>query len=119
MLGLVMLFATLVGAVPVAIIGWLATAGKLPPNWFAGVRTPYSLSSPERWYAVHRAAGPYILYGAVAAAATGLAFAPFAIAGEVSDGAATAVLLAQAVLLAGAAVAGAVAGTVRAKREVG
>lgn len=118
MIGLLMLLVTLGGAAPVALVGWLATAGKLPPNRLAGVRTRYSLSSPERWYAVHRVAGPYLLYGAVAALAAGLAFAPFALAGEISDALGLAVVLGQAAILGGSAAAGAVIGLSRARRAV-
>lgn len=31
--------------------------GKLRPNWFAGVRTPWTLSSPDVWTGTHRISG--------------------------------------------------------------
>ncbi|MBA3945658.1 MAG: SdpI family protein [Herpetosiphonaceae bacterium] len=34
--------------------------GKLRPNWFAGIRTPWTLSSPEVWTRTHRIGG-YLL----------------------------------------------------------
>jgi uncharacterized membrane protein len=34
---------------------------KLRPNWFAGVRTPWTLSSPLSWTKTHRAAGPVFM----------------------------------------------------------
>jgi len=48
-------------AVPV-LIGVLfiaigATMGKLRPNWFLGVRTPWTLSSKTAWIRTHRIAG--------------------------------------------------------------
>jgi uncharacterized membrane protein len=35
--------------------------GKLRPNWFAGVRTPWTLSSQLSWTKTHRAAGPVFM----------------------------------------------------------
>jgi uncharacterized membrane protein len=31
--------------------------GRLKPNWFAGIRTPWTLSDPENWRRTHRFAG--------------------------------------------------------------
>ena len=31
--------------------------GKLRPNWFVGIRTPWTLSSKESWLRTHRAGG--------------------------------------------------------------
>jgi immunity protein, SdpI family len=33
------------------------TVGRVQPNWFVGVRTPWTLSSPTVWTKTHRAAG--------------------------------------------------------------
>jgi uncharacterized membrane protein len=47
---------------PLALIGVLFVVlgnvmGKLRPNWFAGVRTPWTLSSKRSWVKTHRLAG--------------------------------------------------------------
>jgi uncharacterized membrane protein len=31
--------------------------GRLRPNWFAGIRTPWTLSDPENWRRTHRFGG--------------------------------------------------------------
>lgn len=47
--------------VPVLIGGLLVvlgnTFGKLRPNWFIGIRTPWTLSSKEAWNRTHRVGG--------------------------------------------------------------
>jgi uncharacterized membrane protein len=35
--------------------------GKLRPNWFAGIRTPWTLSSELSWTKTHRLAGPVFM----------------------------------------------------------
>lgn len=87
------------GGAAILVLGWLAWMGKLPPNWFAGIRIPYTMRSPENWYATHHAAAPLLIFGGVAIVAGGLAFLPFSLAGSVSDGLAAAVSLALAGLL--------------------
>jgi len=96
-------------------VGWYGFVGKLPPNWIAGIRTPYTMKSPENWYAVHRAGGPYVIFGGVACAAAGLAFLPFAIAGQVPDALAAGVAIGAAVVLGGSAIASWLVGTRAAK----
>jgi len=55
--------------VPPLIIGALfiligAISGKLRPNWFIGIRTPWTLSSKRSWVRTHRAGGwLFILLG--------------------------------------------------------
>lgn len=40
--------------------------GKLKPNWFMGIRTPWTLSSENVWYKTHRVGGWFfILFGVV------------------------------------------------------
>lgn len=52
----------LVGALFV-VLGF--TMGKLRPNWFVGVRTPWTLSSKRSWTRTHRLAGwLFVLSGA-------------------------------------------------------
>jgi uncharacterized membrane protein len=51
----------LAAAVP-ALVGVLflvlgATMGKLRPNWFVGIRTPWTLSSKTAWVRTHRVGG--------------------------------------------------------------
>ena len=113
-------WALLVGTLAsgaVVAVGWLGLVGKLPRNRVAGIRTPYTLSSDERWYAVHRAGGPVMLLGAVAAFASGLAFLPFAIAGKVDDALSAAVLIAMVVTGLVAAIGGWLYGVSRARAQ--
>lgn len=37
--------------------------GKLKHNYFAGIRTPWTLASEEVWYKTHRMAGPFWVVG--------------------------------------------------------
>ncbi len=46
--------------------------GKLRPNWFAGVRTPWTLSSQRSWTKTHRLAGPVFMLMGVGMAVLGL-----------------------------------------------
>jgi uncharacterized membrane protein len=87
------------GGVLLVALGWLGWLRKLPPNWFAGIRIPYTMRSPENWYATHHAAAPSLIFGGVAIVAAGMAFLPFSIAGKVSDGLAAAISLALAGVL--------------------
>jgi uncharacterized membrane protein len=48
--------------------------GKIRPNWFVGIRTPWTLSSKLSWNKTHRAGGwTFIVVGLVAIAAAFLA----------------------------------------------
>lgn len=53
--------------------------GKARPNWFVGVRTPWTLSSDKAWDATHRWAGRGFVVGGLAGAAA-LLLAPVEIA---------------------------------------
>lgn len=117
-----MAFALLVmtlGGIAGATIGWFSLTGKLPPNRWAGIRTPYTMSSSERWYAAHRAGAPWLIFGGVATAMTGLAFTPFALAGKVPAGLALAVLLGCAAILLVSAIGSWQFGVGRAKSSLG
>ena len=46
--------------------------GKIRPNWFVGVRTPWTLSSKQSWTKTHRLAGWLFIVLGVAVAACGL-----------------------------------------------
>ncbi len=83
----------------VAVIGLFGLLGKLPPNHFAGIRTPYSRSSDQNWYATQRAGSPWLIFGGIAIAMAGLAFVPFVFAGKLSQVPATIVTIALVVLL--------------------
>jgi len=107
----------LVGLVTVAL-GWMGLIGHLPRNHFAGGRTPFTESSDAAWKATHRAGGPHLIFGGVAAAMVALAFLPFAAAGKVSNGIAQVAVLVAAMALAIAAVAGWRARVRTAKREL-
>ncbi len=56
--------------VPTAVLLLLAVignyAGNLRPNYFIGLRTPWTLESPATWRATHRLGGRLIFYGAIA-----------------------------------------------------
>ena len=93
------------------LLGWLSLQNKLPSNAWAGIRTPYTRSSDEAWYATHRAAAPILVWGGVAVLAAGLAFLPFALAGKLGDALTTGVVVALAVMIGATAVAGWVYGT--------
>jgi immunity protein, SdpI family len=46
--------------------------GKIRPNWFVGVRTPWTLSSKRAWTRTHRLAGWVFILGGLAIMAAGL-----------------------------------------------
>lgn len=52
--------------------------GKIRPNWFVGVRTPWTLSSKRSWTRTHRLAGWVFVAGGVALMAAGIIRTPFA-----------------------------------------
>ena len=45
---------------------------RIQPNWFMGIRTPWTLADPEVWLRTHRFAGKVIVFGGVAIAIAGL-----------------------------------------------
>ena len=107
------------GGMLFVVLGWLGLTGKLPRNGFAGIRTPYTMKSDQRWYATHRYGAPMLIFGGVAVFMTGLAFFPFSVAGKVSDGLASAVTLAMTGLLLISALMSWQLGVKGAKRELG
>jgi len=107
------------GGIALVLAGWFGLTGKLPPNAWAGIRTPYSMSSPERWYAVHRAASPIIVFAGVAVVSGALAFLPFVALGRVPDGVAAVALLSLAFLMFASAILSWWVGTSAAKRQLG
>lgn len=47
-----------------ALLGWIMP--RLEPNWFVGIRTPWTLSSPTAWQRTHAAGRPvFMLLGAL------------------------------------------------------
>ncbi len=70
-------------SVLIAVVGVLGLLGRLPPGSWLGIRLPYTLSSDERWYEVHRGAGPVLVFGGIAVASVNLAFLPFGIMGDI------------------------------------
>lgn len=52
--------------------------GKLRPNWFVGIRTPWTLSSKASWVRTHQAGGWVLVAGGVAFMAAGLIRQPWA-----------------------------------------
>ena len=53
--------------------------GKLRPNWFIGIRTPWTLSSKDAWVRAHRAGGWVFIGGGLLFMASGLVPAPWAL----------------------------------------
>jgi len=55
--------------VPSATLLFLAIIGNylsnLRPNYFAGIRTPWTLESPETWRATHRLGGRLLFFGSI------------------------------------------------------
>jgi len=51
--------------------------GKLRPNWFVGIRTPWTLSSKDAWVRAHRAGGWVFIAAGLAFLAAGVARAPW------------------------------------------
>ena len=115
----ILLLLTTLSAAIVAFVGFLGLAGKLPPNHFAGIRTSFTLRSPENWYATHQAGGPYVALLSVAALAAGFAFVPFALAGKLSDVLVVVLVVAQAVLVGAGVLLSWLIGTSRAKAQLG
>jgi uncharacterized membrane protein len=113
------LLLVMIGGTLFALVGVLGLVGKLPRNHIAGIRTSYTLSSDEAWEKTHRAAAPFLIFGGVAVAMAGLAFAPFAFAGSIATGVAVAVILVCAALLVGAAFAALFVGTNSARGPAG
>lgn len=112
----VALLVVVLGSLLLVALGLLSLFDRLPPNSVAGIRTPYTFSSPENWYRTHRAAAPVLIWGGVAGAMAGLAFLPFAVAGKVSPGAVGGVTIAIAALILVAAIGSWLYGVNRAKR---
>jgi immunity protein, SdpI family len=63
--------ATLIGCLLVALGGVL---GKVRPNWFVGIRTPWTLSSARSWTRTHRIGGWLFVTGGLATVVAGLAW---------------------------------------------
>ncbi len=52
--------------------------GKLRPNWFVGIRTPWTLSSKEAWVKTHRLGGWLFIVTGLGLMGSSLAHAPWA-----------------------------------------
>lgn len=109
------LLLLVLGSLAMLTIGWMGMTRKLPPNYIAGIRTPFTRRSPEHWYVTHEAAGAILILGSAAGIAGGMAFLPFVIAGVVGDALAEAVAIGIAVVLAVTVVAAWLYGTTKAK----
>jgi uncharacterized membrane protein len=96
------LFAPFIFGLLLAITGVLGMTGRLPKNDWFGIRMHVVMSSDAAWLAGHRAGGPWLLAGGLAALAAGvtlLVLRPDAVTGERI----TTVSLTVAFLLAGVA----------------
>ncbi|MEA2453485.1 MAG: hypothetical protein QOG04_2195 [Actinomycetota bacterium] len=56
----------------VVVIAWAGMIGKLPRNYFVGIRLPSTLRSDRAWEAGHRAGAPLMMAGGVLLAACGV-----------------------------------------------
>jgi len=108
----------LLGAIGMAIVGLLGLTGRLPPNHFAGIRTPFTRSTDENWYETHRRAGSVFILGSVAVIAAGVALLPFALAGALPETFVIVVVVAMAAVLLLTAVAAWIVGTRRARAQL-
>ena len=91
------------GGVAIATVGLLGLLGRLPRNFWAGIRLPATMKSDETWRRAHQSGGPMLLFGGIAGASMALAFVPFAFAGKVG---------ALALILVGMAAGGILLGSV-------
>lgn len=66
--------------------------GKVRPSWFVGVRTPWTLASPQNWRATHRLAAALMVGGGIVCLPIVLAF-PSAVAIWAAAGLLTVTLL--------------------------
>jgi uncharacterized membrane protein len=64
----------LVGAMFIVIGNLL---GKVRPNWFVGIRTPWTLSSKDAWVRTHRAGGWVFIVQGLVFMAAGVVHAPW------------------------------------------
>jgi immunity protein, SdpI family len=55
--------------------------GKLRPNWFVGIRTPWTLSSKDAWVRAHRVGGWVFIGGGLLFMVAGVVRAPWALWG--------------------------------------
>ena len=107
------------GGIIVAVIGWLGIRGLLPPNHLAGIRTPYTMSSREAWYATHRAGGPVLLAtGAIVLLGAVVAITLVALLG-LAGLTASVLPAALAIVLVAGAITSWLVGTRRARRQLG
>ncbi|MFN0146330.1 MAG: SdpI family protein [Dehalococcoidia bacterium] len=89
------------GGVAISTVGLLGLLGRLPRNYWAGIRLPATTKSEEAWRRAHQSGGPMLLFGGVAVASIALAFAPFAFFGKVGPAALLFVGLATVGILLG------------------
>lgn len=70
-------------AIPLIIGGMFVVlgnyVGKIRPNWFVGIRTPWTLTSKKSWVKTHRIGGWLFILGGVILIFTGLVRTPLAI----------------------------------------
>ncbi len=62
--------APLLAGVLLILVG--GVLGKIRPNWFVGVRTPWTLSSKTSWVRTHRLAGWLLMVGGILVATAGV-----------------------------------------------
>jgi uncharacterized membrane protein len=66
------LYAPLFFGLLLAVTGVLGMTGRLPKNDWFGIRMHVVMSSDAAWLAGHRAGGPWLLAGGLAALAAGV-----------------------------------------------
>lgn len=53
-------------------VGVGSVLGRLPRNWIAGIRTPWTMRSPHVWSATHRVGGRLLIVLGLATISTGI-----------------------------------------------
>ncbi len=107
------------GGLAFGFVGRKAAEGTLRPNRWAGIRTPYTYSSDEAWYATHRHAGPILERTGLAVGVASLVLLVFTAAGVLGPAEAAVAALGLAALMVIAAIVAWWLGTSRARREMG
>lgn len=98
-----------------AYLAWLGSQGRLRPNRWTGIRTPFTMASEENWYRTHRAAAPILMAAGVALVVGGFLLAGAAIAGRLPSSVAIGALLTLAAVALVGAIGGWLIGTRSAK----
>jgi uncharacterized membrane protein len=78
------IFAVIAILVGILFVAVGAVLDQLRPNWFVGIRTPWTLSSERAWVATHRAGRPVFIAMGVLLVLAGLVQRPWALYAAIS-----------------------------------